>query len=69
MPFSQIVIGGRNKYTINGVTAQQNRVTDLFKSVQLDVNNPQFLIMQGMITKVLNMKPKDVRFSIIVNHA
>lgn len=42
----QVVIGGRNKYMINGQTAQLGRVRDLFHSVQLDVNNPHFLIMQ-----------------------
>ncbi|XP_037959235.1 structural maintenance of chromosomes protein 2-2-like [Teleopsis dalmanni] len=31
-----------------------------FCSVDLDVNNPNFLIMQGRITKVLNMKPKEI---------
>lgn len=29
-----------------------SRVADLFQSVQLNVNNPTFLIMQGRITKV-----------------
>jgi structural maintenance of chromosome 2 len=53
-----ITIG--NKYLINGVTAQQQRVQNLFHSVQLNVNNPHFLIMQGKITKVLNMKPGEV---------
>ena len=33
---------------------------DLFTSVKLNVNNPHFLIMQGRITKVINMKPKEV---------
>jgi structural maintenance of chromosome 2 len=55
----QVVVGGRNKYLINGVTAQTNRVQNLFHSVQLNVNNPHFLIMQGRITKVLNMKPPE----------
>ena len=45
---------------INGVTAQQSRVQNLFHSVQLNVNNPHFLIMQGRITKVLNMKPEEI---------
>ena len=54
------MIGGRNKYMINGVTAQQSRVQNLFHSVQLNVNNPHFLIMQGRITKVLNMKPEEI---------
>lgn len=56
----QIVIGGRNKYLINGVNAQPNRVQNLFHSVGLNVNNPHFLIMQGRITKVINMKPAEV---------
>lgn len=56
----QIVIGGKNKYMINGATAQPTRVQNLFHSVQLNVNNPHFLIMQGRITKVLNMKPHEI---------
>jgi structural maintenance of chromosome 2 len=55
----QVVIGGKNKYIINGHTVQQNQVQNLFHSVQLNVNNPHFLIMQGRITKVLNMKPAE----------
>jgi hypothetical protein len=35
-------------------------VQNLFHSVQLNVNNPHFLIMQGRITKVLNMKPAEI---------
>ncbi|KAF0691055.1 Aste57867_17667 [Aphanomyces stellatus] len=56
----QVVIGGKNKYLINGHTAQVNQVQNLFHSVQLNVNNPHFLIMQGRITKVLNMKPPEI---------
>eukprot|EP00698_Gefionella_okellyi_P016359 TRINITY_DN4678_c0_g4_i2.p1 TRINITY_DN4678_c0_g4~~TRINITY_DN4678_c0_g4_i2.p1 ORF type:complete len:1208 (+),score=437.20 TRINITY_DN4678_c0_g4_i2:43-3666(+) len=56
----QVVIGGRNKYLINGHSAQQSRVQTLFHSVHLNVNNPHFLIMQGRITKVLNMKPPEI---------
>ncbi|XP_078467200.1 structural maintenance of chromosomes protein 2 isoform X1 [Lampetra planeri] len=56
----QVVIGGRNKYLINGVNATTARVQDLFRSVGLNVNNPHFLIMQGRITKVLNMKPPEI---------
>ncbi|WAR24761.1 SMC2-like protein [Mya arenaria] len=56
----QVVVGGRNKYLINGSNANNTRVQDLFRSVQLNVNNPHFLIMQGRITKVLNMKPPEV---------
>lgn len=56
----QLVIGGRNKYLINGKVAEPSRVQNLFHSVQLNVNNPHFLIMQGRITKVLNMKPPEI---------
>lgn len=56
----QVVIGGRNKYLINGSNAIPSRVQDLFRSVSLNVNNPHFLIMQGRITKVLNMKPPEI---------
>ncbi|KAI3869392.1 hypothetical protein MKW92_010233 [Papaver armeniacum] len=56
----QIVVGGRNKYLINGRVAQPKQVQNLFHSVQLNVNNPHFLIMQGRITKVLNMKPPEI---------
>ncbi|KAM9167409.1 structural maintenance of chromosomes protein 2 [Mergus octosetaceus] len=56
----QVVIGGKNKYLINGLNATNTRVQDLFCSVGLNVNNPHFLIMQGQITKVLNMKPPEI---------
>lgn len=56
----QITLGGTSKYLINGHRAQQQAVLQLFQSVQLNINNPNFLIMQGKITKVLNMKPKEI---------
>ncbi|RLV97032.1 hypothetical protein DV515_00012184 [Chloebia gouldiae] len=56
----QVVVGGRSKYLINGVNAANSRVQDLFCSIGLNVNNPHFLIMQGKITKVLNMKPPEI---------
>ncbi|KAL1922238.1 uncharacterized protein VTP21DRAFT_9777 [Calcarisporiella thermophila] len=56
----QILIGGRCKYIVNGHNAQQQVVQNLFQSVQLNINNPHFLIMQGRITKVLNMKPPEI---------
>ncbi|KAJ3360127.1 Structural maintenance of chromosomes protein 2 [Allomyces javanicus] len=56
----QVVVGGKNKYLVNGHTTQQQVIQNLFQSVQLNVNNPHFLIMQGKITKVLNMKPMEI---------
>ena len=54
------MLGGTSKYLINGHRAQQHTVQNLFQSVQLNINNPNFLIMQGRITKVLNMKPVEI---------
>lgn len=55
----QIVIGGRNRYLLNSHNVQQNQIQNLFHSVSLNVNNPHFLIMQGRITKVINMKAQE----------
>ncbi|XP_033247890.1 structural maintenance of chromosomes protein 2-like [Drosophila miranda] len=56
----QVVVGGKNKFIINGKIVQNKKVQDFFCSIQLNVNNPNFLIMQGKIQQVLNMKPKEV---------
>lgn len=56
----QVLLGGKSKYLINGRNSPAGQVQNLFHSVQLNVNNPHFLIMQGRITKVLNMKPIEI---------
>lgn len=56
----QITSGSSSKYFINDHPANATRVHNLFHSVQLNVNNPHFLIMQGKITQVLNMKPQEI---------
>jgi len=56
----QVLLGGKSKYLINGRNSPASQVQNLFHSVQLNVNNPHFLIMQGRITKVLNMKPHEI---------
>lgn len=56
----KIIVNGRNKYIVNGHNKNQQDVANLFQSIQLNVNNPHFLIMQGRITKVLNMKPPEI---------
>uniref|UniRef100_A0A183FBD6 SMC hinge domain-containing protein n=1 Tax=Heligmosomoides polygyrus TaxID=6339 RepID=A0A183FBD6_HELPZ len=70
----QIIVNGRNPYTINGSTAANaklwlwfgcnhslisQRVSDFFGSVGLNPN-PHFLIMQGRITKILNVKSHEI---------
>lgn len=56
----QIIMGGTSKYLINGSRAQQQSVQTLFQQVGLNINNPNFLIMQGRIMKVLNMKAEEI---------
>ncbi|KAH8279499.1 hypothetical protein KR026_011688 [Drosophila bipectinata] len=56
----QVIVGGKNKFLINGKLVPNKKVQDFFCSIQLNVNNPNFLIMQGKIQQVLNMKPKEV---------
>lgn len=56
----QVLLGGKSKYFINGRVSPVGQVQNLFHSVQLNVNNPHFLIMQGRITKVLNMKAHEI---------
>lgn len=53
----QLGVGGKNKYLINGSTATALRVQNLFHSVQLNIANPHFLIMQGRIRQMTEMKP------------
>ncbi|RPD56886.1 condensin complex subunit SMC2 [Lentinus tigrinus ALCF2SS1-7] len=56
----QIAIPNLSKYLVNGHKSTQQAVQTLFQSVQLNINNPNFLIMQGRITKVLNMRPQEI---------
>lgn len=56
----QIAVGSLTKYLLNGHKSTLETVQKLFQSVQLNINNPNFLIMQGKITKVLNMKPQEI---------
>jgi chromosome segregation ATPase len=56
----QIRMGGKNRYKINGRRAQVGQVSNLFQSVQLDINNPHFLISQGGLYKVIRAKPKEI---------
>ncbi|CDO76576.1 hypothetical protein BN946_scf184950.g2 [Trametes cinnabarina] len=56
----QIAIPNVSKYLLNGHKSTQQAIQTLFQSVQLNINNPNFLIMQGRITKVLNMRPAEI---------
>lgn len=50
----------KSQYYVNGRKATNDQVKDLFCSVQLNVNNPHFLIMQGRVMEVVNMKPIEI---------
>ncbi|RDB22008.1 Structural maintenance of chromosomes protein 2 [Hypsizygus marmoreus] len=56
----QIALPNVTKYLVNGHKSNQATVQTLFQSVQLNINNPNFVIMQGRITKVLNMRPQEI---------
>lgn len=56
----QIAVGNVSKYLLNGHKSTLQALQNLFQSVQLNINNPNFLVMQGKITKVVNMKPPEV---------
>ncbi|KAG9124388.1 Structural maintenance of chromosomes protein 2, partial [Ceratobasidium sp. 392] len=56
----QISAPNKNKYIVNGHVFQQQNVQSLFQSVQLNINNPNFVIRQGKITKVLNMGSREI---------
>jgi structural maintenance of chromosome 2 len=47
------------KNYINSKVSSKEDIKNFFKGVMLNVDNPHFLIMQGRITKVINMKPLD----------
>jgi len=50
----QIKHGHGSAYRINGRLVTQEKIHDFFGSVKLSIKNPQFLIMQGRITKICN---------------
>lgn len=50
----------KSKYYVNAKIETAEKVKSLFCSVKLNVNNPHFLIMQGRVTKVINMKPPEI---------
>ncbi|GAB1226504.1 hypothetical protein ENUP19_0296G0034 [Entamoeba nuttalli] len=56
----QITVTGKNKYMLNGKVLPQSHILTFFRAIGLNVNNPHFLIMQGKVVKVLNMKPMEI---------
>ncbi|KAF7310889.1 SMC hinge domain-containing protein [Mycena chlorophos] len=56
----QLALPNVSKYLINGHKTTQQIVQTMFQSVQLNINNPNFVMMQGKITKVLNIRPQQM---------
>lgn len=56
----QVFKNGTTKYLLNGMAAKLKTVKQLFRSVGLSIDNPTFLVMQGRITTILNMRPQEV---------
>ncbi|KAF9055129.1 RecF/RecN/SMC protein [Hymenopellis radicata] len=56
----QVALPNVSKYLLNGRKSDLKAIQDIFQSVQLNINNPNFVIMQGRITKVLNMRPQEI---------
>ncbi|GJJ10545.1 hypothetical protein Clacol_004772 [Clathrus columnatus] len=56
----QIALPNISKYLLNGHKTQMHTILTMFQSIQLNINNPNFVIMQGKITKVLNMRPPEI---------
>mgnify|MGYP002148754598 FL=1 len=49
-------------YFINGKKTSSTKVKSMFKSVGLNIDNPEtFFVRQGRITKIVNFKPSDLR--------
>lgn len=57
----EISLAGTSKYSINGSKSTAEKVKEFFMHVGLNVNNANFLIMQGRITQVINMKPREIQ--------
>lgn len=57
---SRSIYQGKSKYYLNGYSVTQDNIKSLFQSVQLNINNPHFLILQGKIRQVVNMKPIEI---------
>ena len=56
----QVICGGKQKFFLNGRLVQQSTIKSFFHSVSMNVDNPHFLVLQGTVHKLLNMKPVEV---------
>ena len=54
--------GSKSFYYINGKSMTNSKVRSMFKSVGLNIDNPEtFYVKQGRITKIVNFKPPELK--------
>lgn len=64
MPDSTLIVtrtayrNNSSKYTINGKTSTFTEVTTLLKDKGIDLDHKRFLILQGEVESIAQMKPK-----------
>ena len=46
---SRMIHEGKSKYNLNGKSETADKIKNMFMGIQLNVNNPHFLVMQGRI--------------------
>ncbi|KAI6696192.1 hypothetical protein NL676_016311 [Syzygium grande] len=59
-PLLQITLDGKDEYLVNGDRIPPSLAHDLFRSVLLNVSRPHFLVRQGRVATVQNMKPHKI---------
>ena len=56
----QLLPGGNQKCYLNGRSIPSSRLQVFFQSVSLNVENPHFIVLQGMIHKCIQMRPEEI---------
>ena len=56
----KIFSNGTERYFVNERVADQAFVKRFFHSIHLNVDNPHFMVLQGQVHKLVDMKPSDI---------
>lgn len=54
----QILPGGKNRYFLGDETVQPSKILNFFYSLNININNPHFLVRQGHIVRITQMDSK-----------
>lgn len=57
---TRTIFQGKSKFFLNGYASTQDQIKNLFQGIQMNIDNPHFLILQGKIAQVVRMKPIDL---------